>query len=201
MKKILLAFVIVLFLSACGAKGTATPTNEIPPSTDNNPSVEQATPACISSEPTDADIERALAYTKEMFNAPDWERSYTVGGGRVSVTWANNTEAAIVYSEALVFPCSYEEPDLNAFFSEENWKVVFGNYESFQAVAECRTDDGLRLYQFSATEGGFDYAINYWVENDTETRVMDMMIVLPVESTELMDEYSNSLFPELTSCQ
>ncbi len=201
MKKLLLAFVIVLLVSACGTPATATPANELPPSDANNPSVEQATPACISSEPTDADIDRALTYTEELFSGPDWERSYTVGGGRVSVTWANATDAAIAYSEALIFPCSYEEPDLNNFFSDENWNVIFGNYESYQPIAECRTDDGLRLYQFSATEEGFDYAINYWVENDTETRVMDMMIVFPAESTSLMDEYSANLFPELTSCK
>lgn len=200
MKNFLLAVVIVLLISAC-APGTATPANELQPSAANDPSVEQATPACISSEPTDADIDRALTYTKELFSGPEWERSYTVGGGRVSVTWANATDAAIAYSEALIFPCSYEEPDLNNFFSGENWNVIFGNYESYQSVAECRTNDGLRLYQFSAIEEGFNYAINYWVENDTETRVMDMMIVFPAESTELIDEYSANLFPELTSCK
>ena len=201
MKKILIAVVIIILISACGTPGTATPSNELPPPDANNPSSEQATPACISSEPTDADIDRALTYTKEMFNGPEWERSYTVGGGRVSVTWVNTTDAAIAYSEALIFPCSYEEPDLNNFFNVDNWSVIFGNYESYQLIAECRTDNGLRLYQFSAVEEGYDYSINYWVENDTETRVMVVMIVFPAESTVVMDEYSNNLFPKLTSCQ
>ncbi len=201
MKKILIAVVIIILISACGTPGTATPSNELPPPDANNPSSEQATPACISSEPTDADIDRALTYTKEMFNGPEWERSYTVGGGRVSVTWVNTIDAAIAYSEALIFPCSYEEPDLNNFFNVDNWSVIFGNYESYQLVAECRTDNGLRLYQFSAVEEGYDYSINYWVENDTETRVMVVMIVFPAESTVVMDEYSNNLFPKLTSCQ
>jgi len=201
MKKILIAVVIIILISACGTPGTATPSNELPPPDANNLSSEQATPACISSEPTDADIDRALTYTKEMFNGPEWERSYTVGGGRVSVTWVNTIDAAIAYSEALIFPCSYEEPDLNNFFNVDNWSVIFGNYESYQLVAECRTDNGLRLYQFSAVEEGYDYSINYWVENDTETRVMVVMIVFPAESTVVMDEYSNNLFPKLTSCQ
>lgn len=201
MKKILIAVVIIILISACGTPGTATPSNELPPPDANNPSSEQTTPACISSEPTDADIDRALTYTKEMFNGPEWERSYTVGGGRVSVTWVNTIDAAIAYSEALIFPCSYEEPDLNNFFNVDNWGVIFGNYESYQLIAECRTDNGLRLYQFSAVEEGYDYSINYWVENDTETRVMVVMIVFPAESTVVMDEYSNNLFPKLTSCQ
>jgi hypothetical protein len=201
MKNLLLAFVIVLLVSACGTPATTTPTNEVPPPAANNAPVEQATPVCISQEPTDADVDRALTYTKDLFSGANWERSYTVGGGRVTVTWFNGADAAIAYLEALIFPCLYEEPDLNSFFSTENWQIVFANYESYQPVAECRTDDGLRLYQFSAIEQGYEYAIKYWVKNDTDTRVLGMMIVFPAESTDLMDEFSNSLFPELTSCQ
>jgi hypothetical protein len=199
MKNLLLSFIIVLLVSACGTPNTATPTNELPPSGGNL--AEQATPVCISQEPTDADVDRALTYTEDLFSGANWERSYTVGGGRVSVTWFNGTDAAVAYLEALIFPCSYEELDLDNFFNVDNWQVIFANYESYQHIAECKTDDGLRLYQFRAIEQGYEYDIKYWAENDTETRVLGMMIVFPVESTELMDEYSNSLFPELTSCQ
>ncbi len=201
MKNLYLALVIVLLVSACGAPNTATPANELPPPAANNPPVEQATPVCISQEPTDADVDRALTYTEDLFSGPEWERTYTVGGGRVSITWSNGMDAAIAYLEALIFPCTYEEPDLSAFFNYENWQVIFANYESYQPVAECRTDNGLRLYQFSAVDSGYTYDINYWVKNDTETRVLGMMIVFPAESDALMDEYSNNLFPELTSCQ
>ena len=200
MKKPLIAFIIVFLISACGAPATEAPIIATVPPLALAP-IEQATPVCISQEPTNVDIDRALTYTEELFSGLEWERSYTVGGGRVSVTWANAADAAIAYSEALIFPCSYEEPDLNNFFNAENWQIVFANYESYQSIAECRTNDGLRLYQFSAIEQGFNYSINYWVENDTETRVMDMMIVFPAESTALMDEYSAKLFPELTSCK
>ena len=199
MKNLLLSFIIVLLVSACGTPNTATPTNELPPSGGNL--AEQATPVCISQEPTDADVDRALTYTEDLFSGANWERSYTVGGGRVSVTWFNGTDAAVAYLEALIFPCSYEELDLDNFFNVDNWQVIFANYESYQHIAECKTDDGLRLYQFRAIEQGYEYDIKYRAENDTETRVLGMMIVFPVESTELMDEYSNSLFPELTSCQ
>ena len=195
MKKSLLVLVIAFLISACGATATE------PPSIATVPPEALATPVCISSEPTDADIDRALAYTEGIFSGLEWERSYTVADGRVSVIWSNSTEAAIAYLEAWIFPCTYEEPDLNNFFSEGNWKIVFANYESYQPVAECRTDDGLRLYQFTTLEQGFEYDVKYWVRNDTETRVLGIMVVFPIESGDLMDEYSNSLFPELTSCQ
>ncbi len=201
MKKLLLALVIVLLMSACETPGTTTPTNELSPPAAMDPAAALATPVCISQEPSDADIDRALTYTENLFSGPEWERTYTVGGGRVSVTWSNGVDVAVAYLEALIFPCSYEEPDLNTFFNVDNWQVIFANYESYQPVGECKTDDGLRLYQFSAIEQGSEYDIKYWAENDTETRVIGMMIVFPVESDALMDEYSVSLFPDLTSCK
>ncbi len=150
MKKSSLVLVIAFLISACGATATE------PPSIATVPPEALATPVCISPEPTDADIDRALTYTEDLFSGTDWERTYTVGGGRVSVTWSNGMEAAIAYLEAMIFPCTYEEPDLNNFFNAENWQVIFANYESYQSVAECKTDTGLRLYQFSAVQSGFD---------------------------------------------
>ncbi len=198
MKKIFSVVIVLFLVSACGAKNTETPVNEPPASTE--PAMELATPVCISSEPTDKDVERALTYTEDLFSGEDWQRTYSVADGRVSVTWFSDSLASVAFLEALIFPCTYEEPDLNNFFDDENWQVIFANYESYAPVAECRTDDGLRLYQFTAVEQGFDYDIKYWAENDTDTRVIGMMIVFPVESDTLMDEYSRDLFSDLMSC-
>ena len=68
-------------------------------------------------------------------------------------------------------------------------------------VPQSNTDYGLRLYEFNAVEQGYDYEVKYWVENDTDTRVLGVMIVFPVESSSLMDDYSSELFPDLTSCK
>lgn len=201
MKKYFFTLVIVFLISACGiAPATEAHVSTPPPvATDVVPGV--ATPVCISSNPTDADIDRALTYTEDLFNGGDWERTYTVADGRVAVTWFSNSMAAVGYLEALIFPCTYEELDLDAFFNVDNWQIIFANYESYQLVAECKTDDGLRLYQFGAVEQGYEYDIKYWAENDTDTRVIGMMIVFPAESDAVMDEFSASLFPDLTSCK
>lgn len=198
MKKILPVLILVLLLSACApspsATATPTPAPTMPP-----PPVEEA--GCISSQPTQADIDRALAYTGGVFSAPDWERSYTVEDSRVAVTWFGNTVSAVAFLEVLIFPCGYEEIDLDYFYGDENWDIIFANYQQYQQVAECRADDGSRLYQFQAVDQGFDYDISYWSKNDTDTRVITMMIVLPVGSDALMKEYAYSLFPTLQSCR
>ena len=203
MKKNSLLLVVIFLISACGTRDAVTPT-AAPPPTYVRPTARVlpiVTPVCVSTEPTQADIDSALGYTGNLFSEPEWQRIYTVSDGSVAVTWSSDTLGSVAYLEVLIFPCGYEEPDLNNFLSNENWGVIFENYESYAVVSECRTDIGLRLYQFKAMEQGYEYDIKYWAENDSDTRVMAVMIVFPVESSSLMDEYSADLFPELTSCK
>ena len=202
MKKKFLTLLILFLLSACGGKvNTAVP---IPIATEPpavaTEVVAQVTPVCISSDPAQADIDRALSFTGELFSAPEWARSYTVADGRVSVVWANDPLGVVAYVETLIFPCGYEEPDLNNFFNDDNWGIIFANYDSFETVSACKIDEGLRLYEFEAVTAGFDFNIRYWAQNDTDNRVVGAMIVFPADSQALMDEYSERLFPELISC-
>jgi hypothetical protein len=200
MKKVFLSMIVLLLLSACSGKvNTPIPITE-PPVVAPQIADPKATPVCISTEPVQEDIDRALSFTGDLFSAPEWVRSYTVADGRVSVVWSNDPLGVVAYVEALIFPCGYEEPDLNAFFSDESWGIIFANYESFEPVSACKIDEGLRLYEFKAVTGGFDYNIRYWAQNDSDNRVIGAMIVFPVESQSLMDEYSTRLFPNLVSC-
>ena len=102
----------------------------------------------------------------------EWEKSYDSCGRPSFCYLAEQSLGAVVYLEAIIFPCGYEEPDLNKYFSDENWKAIFPNYESYELIDECKTDDGLRLYEFKTQNQGFEYEIRYWVENDTDTRVI-----------------------------
>lgn len=201
MKKILSVWIFMFVFTACSSPATAVPVVNQPspaPVTEAQ-IVEAATPVCIAFEPTQADIDRALGFTGKLFDTPDWERTYTVASDKVSVTWYSETLTAIVFLEALIFPCGYEEIDLDNFFSDESWDIVLGNYQSYEAIDECYTDNGQRLYQFIATDQ-VDYDVHYWAVNDTDTRVISLMTVFPIESDILIDQYSYSLFPQISSC-
>lgn len=217
MNKLLSALIVLILLSACGSPASTSPTAELPvlippspaPVDPNQPTliaapteevIVAATPVCIASEPVQEDIDRALSFTGMLFETSEWERSYTVTNDSVAVTWYSELLYSIVFLEALIFPCSYEEPDLDAFFSIDSWQIVFGNYQSYAYVTECRNDSGLRLYEFTAIDQGIDYDIRYWAVNDTDTRVLTFMIVLPTVSEAVMDDYAYKLFPQLSSC-
>jgi hypothetical protein len=208
-RKIFLFLAIAVMISSCGkpVAATVTPTVTSAPPPTSTPNIlpterplPTVTPACISPNPTQADIDRALAYTGGTFNTPDWEQSYTVNETTVAVLWQDVPQSALVFLEARIKPCGYEEPDLNKDFSDENWVAIFANYESYELMDECKRDDGLRLYEFKTQNQGFEYRIKYWVENDTDTRVIVTMIVFPLETKLLLDEYSSMLFPGYSTC-
>lgn len=158
------------------------------------------TPVCISSQPVQADVDRVLAYSEGVFTDPAWEQSQFVSDSRVSVTWLNNPQGAVIYLEALIFPCTYEEPDLNQYYSDENWQTIFQNYESYEMIDQCKTNTGLRLYEFTTRNLGLEYGVRFWVQNDTNTRIISTMIVFPSGLQEQFDDYSSRFFPTYQTC-
>jgi hypothetical protein len=201
--KIIYPILVVMFLSSCSTPPTATSTSTISPS--KTPAITQTplvtvTAVCIPPGPSKEDEDAALGYTGDVFDPSEWERSHVLGEEGVSVTWQNIPQSAVVFLEVIIFPCGYEEPDLNRFLDEEHWDVLFANYESYEMIDECRSDDGLRLYEFAAVSQGFDYNISYWSENDTSERIITTMLTFPFGSEDVMDEYSIALFPELPNC-
>jgi len=194
-------------ISSCGKPAAAPPTSTlspptataVPPTRTVEIPLPTVTPVCISPEPTQSDIDRALSFTDTTFDASEWERSYTVAENRVSVTWLNNPSGAVAYLEVLIFPCGYEEPDLNNYY-DENWTTIFQYYERYELVDECQRNDGVRLYEFKTQNQGFEYGVRYWVKNDTDTRVISMMIVFPLELNAMMGDYSTRLFPTYPFC-
>lgn len=199
--KAALWIVVLVFVMACelpGLRPTATP--RALPTREAAEVLPTVTPACISAEPTQADIDRALDYTGTLFKGNEWERSYTVMESRVGVTWMNNSLGAVAYLEALIFSCGYEEPDIDAYFSPETWDIIFEYYDESEIVSECRTSNGLRLYEVDATNNGFEYDIRYWARNDTDYRLITMMMTFPVGTEDLLADYATRLFPPLPDC-
>src|SRR5688572_19801264 len=123
---------LMLFLSACGTSETVMPASASVPPTETPLPI--ATPVCISPMPTGQDIERALSFAENIPDTDEWEQAYSVSVASVSVTWQNIPQNAVIHIEALIFPCGYEEPDLDHYFNDANWDVIFHNYESYESI-------------------------------------------------------------------
>lgn len=200
--KRLCIILLAVFLSSCGVSNSPTSTPTI--AFTQTPAVTETVPpsvaaSCISPEPTQNDIDRALTYTGDVLSS-GWDESHSVLDDAVSVTWQNIPQGAVIFLQAKIFSCGYEEPDLNKYFDDAYWNVLFENYESHELLTQCRSESGLRLYQFKAVSQGYEYNIRYWSQNDTDTRVITAMLTFPVGAESALDDYSNRIFPKLPNC-
>lgn len=201
--KIIYPLLFAIIFSSCSTPPSTTPSAAI--SVSETPAITEMplptlTAVCIASSPTQEDIDSVLDYSGDVFDAGEWEQSHVVNEESVSVTLQNIPLGAVAFLEAILFSCGYEEPDLNHFLDDEHWDILFANYDSYEMIDECRSDQGLRLYEFEAVSQGFDYNISYWSENDTTERIITTMLTFPFGSEDVMDEYSIALFPELPNC-
>jgi hypothetical protein len=201
--KIIYPILFAIVLSACGTPPAPPPTSTISPS--KTPAITKTplatvTAVCISPGPDEEDEDAALDYTGDVFDPSEWEQSHVLGDESVSVTWQNIPLSAVVFLQVIIFPCGYEEPDLNRFFNDDHWDALFANYDSYEMIDECRSEQGLRLYELEAVSQEVDYNIRFWSENDANDRIITTMLTFPFGSEEVMDDYSIALFPELPNC-
>ncbi|MFZ5880241.1 MAG: hypothetical protein ACOY0R_12790 [Chloroflexota bacterium] len=154
---------------------------------------------CGPIEPSEADVDKALAFGREAFDSTQWVKSYTVDPYKVTLTRRNDTVQAIAYTEYLIFTCGYTQEDMNNYFNDEGFSIIFADYESYALDNFCEAG-GLSLYEYSLVEEGTPFMAHYWVKQDTDTRILVYMLVFPQSNPGMMDEYSQKIFPSLSSC-
>jgi flagellar basal body-associated protein FliL len=179
--------IVLLALSACSA---------------TNLSSQKPKPNCNkTADPTDQDVKKALDYTGKIFQTGDWKRIYTVGNQRVAITWNHNTLDALAYLEYLVWDCGYTQPDLDNYFSQSNFKNgFFKAYDNPVEVKHCSGDNGLTLYEYSASYQSEDYSIIYWSKLESPTRILTLMLSFPTKDKAVQDQLATQLFPKLAAC-
>jgi hypothetical protein len=163
------------------------------------PVVEGPSDECGPIEPSAEDVEFALSYSKAAFDPQVWVQSYTVEPYKISLTRRNDSESAIAYLEYLMFNCGYGQAELDDYFGEEGFNIIFGDYES-HGLADFCEEEGLTLYEYDLTEDGAEYSARYWVRQHSDTRLLVTMLVFPSTSPSAMDSYAQKISPELTRC-
>jgi hypothetical protein len=154
---------------------------------------------CGLIEPTDSDVEYALSFGRQAFTSTDWVKIYTVEPYKISLTRKNDALGGIAYLEYLIYNCGYTQTDLDNYFSDEGFDIIFVDYES-HALANFCEEKSLALYEYNLVDSGIPYSARYWVKQATETRLLVMMLVFPSETPDVLDEYSRKIIPELTAC-
>lgn len=183
---ILLAVTVTMILTACASSSTSEQAN-LPKD------------ECGPIEPTDEDVKYVLSLGRDIFTSADWVKSYTVEPYKITLHRKNDKEGFVAYTEYLIYTCGYEQTDLNNYFNDEGFNVIFQDYESHTNSGFCEITD-LALYRFDLVNEGEQYIANYWVKQSDDKHVLVMMLILPSTELAKLNEYSKKLFPELISC-
>lgn len=158
------------------------------------------TDECGPIEPSQQDVRFALEFGAAPFNQPDWVKNYTVDPYRITLTRTNDRENAVAYLEYLMYNCGYGQDELDEYFSDEGFGVVFANYESYNLYNFCEAGN-LALYEYALENADESYAARYWVQQSTDTRLLIFMLVFPVDRMFVMNGYASQLFPDLVACE
>jgi len=161
---------------------------------------EGPTDSCGLVEPTDAEVQHALSYGKAAFTPKDWIKRYAVEPYKVSVTRKNDAEGAVAYTEYLIFNCGYGQAEMNDYFNDEGFDIIFNDYESHTLAGFCK-EKSLALYEFDLVEEGSPYIARYWVYQEDDHHILVMMLVFPQTSLAKLDQFSQKIFPELSICK
>lgn len=154
---------------------------------------------CGLYEPSAADVEKMLTFGLDAFNSNDWVKSYSVEPYKITLTRRNDTAQAIAYSEYLIFTCGYTQEDMNNYFNDEGFGIIFADYESYALGNFCEKS-GVSLYEYDLVDEGTPFKARYWVKQDTDTRILVYMLVFPEATPGVLDEYSQKIFPNMASC-
>jgi hypothetical protein len=181
----------ILFLISCQV---------FSPITSPTPTVDLVNCAA-QTDPTQADIDFSLNFGDAIFSEESWTRAYTVEPQRVSVSWTSETHNSVAYLSYLIFSCGTTAGELDAYFNEPYWPILFQNYETYEPADSCGSFTSLKLWEFTAVSSENDYQVRYWVRQENATRVLTLFFVYPPESASLMNTYTTKMFPEFEACK
>ena len=155
---------------------------------------------CGPIEPTEADVQKMLSFGREAFTSTDWQKTYTVAPYKITLTRTDAVEQALAYSEYLIYTCGYGQPEMDKYFNDEGFNVIFADYESHTLSNFCEIKN-LALYEYDLVDNSQPFKARYWVKQDNDTRILVYMLVFPQTSSATLDEYSQKIFPDLAVCK
>ncbi len=156
--------------------------------------------ACGTGDSNVIDLLRARNFGASAFD-DKWSNSYSVEPYTIRVVRESGDFGALTLMEYLIFNCGYAAADLDAYFSDDNfYTIILADYENPLKTNQCQSQDGTRLYEFTAQFQGQNYLLRQWAKPDGEKRVIGFFMVFPLENQSAMLEYAGKLFPELSTC-
>jgi hypothetical protein len=145
------------------------------------------------------EIYKVLSYGDEVFEPDLWFASATETVGMTTAQWNAPSISALSYLVYRHFDEGIKPEDVATYFDNAWFEASFANYESWRKVGVCYRGD-LTLHKFNLRLYDTDFAMRYWVEPVTTTRVKAIFIVFPSADVTGLDDYAARLYPDLSDC-
>lgn len=197
---LLLLLALAVIVQAQDATEEATP--EATQEATAEPVVQEETPEATAEPgiPQLREIYAALAYGEEVFEPDVWQASATEMELQTTAQWNAPSLGALSFLNYLHFKDGITLDGMNAFFDKTWFDATFANYEGYRKTGVCYADE-ITLHKFTLGLRGSDYAMRYWTEMASPTRIAAIYIVVPSNNPEVMDQYAARLFPQLPDCK
>lgn len=145
------------------------------------------------------EIYKVLSYGDEVFEPELWFASATETLGMTTAQWEARSLSALSYVVYRHFDEGIRPEDVATYFDNAWFEAAFANYESFRKVGVCYNGD-ITLHKFNLRIYETDFAMRYWVEPVSDTRVKAIFIVFPSADVNGLDDYAARLYPALSDC-
>ncbi len=155
---------------------------------------------CGTGDYTLRDEFRIKTFAWGVFNAPDWNESYSTQAYHIMRTWLSDTYNAVVFVDYLIYNCGHTQTDMDTYYSDESFRTqILANYQQVERVSSC-TEGDTTLYVYNARMAESEYLTHTWVVPDGKYRVLEVFIAFPLHKQDVMAEYARRLFPNLPAC-
>lgn len=150
-------------------------------------------------KPPEREIYTVLAVGDDVFEPDIWFASATETVGMTTAQWNAPSISALSYLIYRHFDEGIKPEDVASYFDNAWFEAAFANYESWKKVGVCYDGD-LTLNKFNLKLYDTDFAMRYWVEPVSDTRVKAIFIVFPSADVAGLDDYAARLYPDLPDC-
>ena len=149
------------------------------------------------------DITLVLDHYEPVFARDSWALTITDDSKNhhLFFKWVPLNGAASVSSVDLaMWPCGVNEADLDAYYSDKTLDVLVSSWEERELNGRCIVN-GVRIADFNLSREDGDYIARFWIEQVSETRVLEGHLTLPVADAALMSDYAEMLYPDTPACE
>lgn len=162
------------------------------------------------------EIITVLKMGENVFELDWWRASASETGASTTASWQSTPESGfsgVSFINYLHFDTGYNVEELDALFNDEWFAQTFAGWEELRKTNVC-FDGDVTLHEFTlayreASGSLARYALRYWVDPVSETRVRAWHVAFATtysdgsadpRGRQLLDDYAARIYPDLISC-